>query len=232
MSKRTIKNAVILAAVAIVLVVTTVFVTTAYLTSSAVVANTFTVGKVGISMFETLTNEDGKSIEPVAGKKTSRGNHYLLVPGSDYIKDPTIYVDDTSTEAYLFIKVRNDIVAIEDKSDSVNKPTIAQQLEANGWKIHHDTATDKVYYYADKTTGEAKAIGGSNPETEIPVFEKFTIDPEANVSNYDAARVSIMAYAIHNAEDQFGEFGTTAAITAAWNEIVRAYPYVPEVTND
>lgn len=235
MSKRTIKNAVILAAVAIVLVVTTVFVTTAYLTSSAVVANTFTVGKVGISMFETQTDEDGNAIlgsdeQPITnnGKKTSRGNHYLLVPGSEYTKDPTIYVDDASTEAYLFIKVRNDIVAIEDDE----KDTIAEQLEDNGWEIHHNTATDKVYYYADKTTRKAKAIGGRNTETVIPVFETFAIDPEADVSNYDAARVSIMAYAIHNAEDQFGEFGTTAAITAAWNEIVSAYPYVPEVSNN
>lgn len=239
MNKKTIRNAIILAAVAVVLVVTTVLVTVAYLTSSAVVANTFTVGKVGISMFESKTDEDGNIIEAVPGEKTSKGNNYLLVPGHTYVKDPTIYVNDTSTKAYLFIKVRNDISSIERTDDATNNPTIAQQLAKNGWKEHHVTATDKVYVYTgvegNIIGGEAapaQYIGDDYAKTEIPVFEQFSVTNDADVSIYTAARVSIMAYAIQDSPTQFGAFGTAGATTKAWDAIVKAYPYVPEVTND
>lgn len=231
MKKNVIRNTILLSVAAIVLVVATVFTTLAYLTSSAAVANTFSVGDVAISMYETKVDETGKTLE--SGQKTSSGNHYLLVPGNTYIKDPTIYVNALSQKSYLFIKVRNDIAAIEEQHDinGATPDTIAKQLEKNGWKEHHKTATDIVYYYADATTGAVKYIGADGPTT-VPVFESFTVEKDINQETlklYNAARVSVTAYAIQDAAE-FGTFGTAEALVKAWEAIVDTYDYVPDLS--
>lgn len=165
--------------------------TLAYLTStSEEVKNTFTVGKVAIELDEAEVNADGTYVTNVNNRVQE--NEYKLMPGHSYIKDPTVHVDATSEDAWLFVKVENGIAAIEDSSN-----TIAAQMTANGWTLVD--GTDNVYAYNEVVNG------GDN----IPVFGSFKVsgdvegqkpdDPAEGVlylSDYAAAKITVTAYAI------------------------------------
>lgn len=133
--------------------------TLAYLTSTATVTNTFTVGNVAITLDEAPVDADGKEIE---GTRVTT-NTYKLLPGHEYDKDPIIHVDQKSEDCWLFVKVTNDIAAIEDAT------TIANQMAANDWTLVEGT-TD---VYAHKDIAKA----GAN----VTVFETFKI--KGDVSN-------------------------------------------------
>ena len=85
------------------------FGTLAYLTDTAGVTNTFTVGKVDISMDETKVDAEGNPVDeddqPLGeGEDPIRvtdGNEYRLVPGAEYLKDPTIKVIAGSEKSYV-----------------------------------------------------------------------------------------------------------------------------------
>lgn len=91
------------------------FGTLAYLTDVAGVTNTFTVGKVDITLDEAVVNEDGEPLgkdgkvvenrEDAArkdgGTNGEDGNKYHLVPGQTYLKDPTVTVVKGSEESYV-----------------------------------------------------------------------------------------------------------------------------------
>ena len=228
----------LLAVTAVALVVVSIMGTMAYLTSSAAVANSFSIGNVGIQMFESHVNPDGTKMDPNEGangtRKTSSGNVYNLVPAKTYVKDPTIYVDAASEESFLFLKIRNDIRAIEDQSN-----TMRSQLEANGWEVHHTNQNVIVYVYkytigANGTAVKSDGNGGTTPMTEIPVFEKFTIAANADTSKYGGARVSLVAYAIQKSgfvDDDPGMADAKTAIDKAWAAIVQEYPYESGLTD-
>ncbi len=258
--KKKIITAAILVVAAITLVVATVLTTIAFLTSSSAVSNTFTVGNVGIHMYESDVDADGKRIadDPnINGDmKDSDGNNYHLIPGKTYDKDPTIYVSKNSDESYLFVKVRNNISTIEygnvtnvaPESNSEDKPTIAEQLAKHGWKKFIDTPTGTVYVYTgtvvdgkgkELTDEEAAAINtrtgtvvGANGDqiVEIDVFDTFTIDDHAKIELFGGAKVTLTAFAIQ--ATTFGENGTDEQLTAAWNAIVEAYPYENGAVNE
>ena len=96
--------------------------TLAYLTQQKTVTNTFTVGNVTITMDETDVDDSTKD----AARDTE--NSYKLLPGKTYTKDPIIHVDANSESCYLFVTIKNEIAAIEDANNSVEK-----QMEAKGW---------------------------------------------------------------------------------------------------
>lgn len=101
---------------AVLLVAISVGATIAYLTDTDSVANTFTVGNVGITLDEAKTNEEGKPVDKdgneVGDKDDAprvKKNEYHLVPGRGIIKDPTVHVKANSEECYVrvFVKVSN-----------------------------------------------------------------------------------------------------------------------------
>ena len=110
---------------AVMLVVGSVFGTYAYLTSTDEITNTFTVGNVEIKLSEAKVTEYGAV---VAGEDRVKTNTYKLIPGHTYTKDPIVYVTAGSEACYLYVKVVNNIAAIEDTAN-----TIADQIAANGW---------------------------------------------------------------------------------------------------
>ena len=165
--------------------------TLAYLTSSDTVTNTFSVGRIEITLDEYKTDEYGTADTTVERVKE---NAYLLVPGHTYSKDPTVHVKSDSEAAYLFVKVTNGIEEIE--ADT----TIAAQIEANGWEPL--AGEDGVYWMEyDKYVPEE---GKETPEyIDRRVFESFTIDGTADsttLSSYEEATVEIVAYAIQRME--------------------------------
>ena len=77
---RTKTKALTLSLCAVLLVVTTVFATMAYLTSQDSVNNTFTVGKVEITLDEAQVNDYGVPTDPAARVKAHPGPHLYQGP--------------------------------------------------------------------------------------------------------------------------------------------------------
>lgn len=173
MGKKT--KALLLALCAVALVVTTVFSTMAYLTSKDSVTNTFTVGKVAITLDETdVTNNTSSRVKE---------NAYHLLPGNTYTKDPTVHVAANSEDSWIFVKVVNGIAAIEDN-------TIENQITSTyGWT----ELEDGVYY---------KSYDKTDSVTDLKVFGTFSIKENADndtLALYDGNTIVVTAYAIQKA---------------------------------
>lgn len=186
---------------AVLLVCISVGATVAYLTSTDKVQNTFTVGALQITLDEADVNTDGTYVTDVNSRTDA--NEYHLVPGHEYIKDPIVYFANNNDKSWVFVKVENGIVNIESKADGYKN--IAAQIEDNGWK----ELSAGVYY----KTVEANTSGAA---VKLPVFEKFAIATDADVSNYATktnanAKIDVTAYAI-----QYDGFSTAEL---AWAEV-------------
>ena len=146
--KKKLLKALSLVMAAVALVAITIAGTAAYFTSSSAVTNTFTIGKVGIQLFESYVKADGTidtSKTPAGSMKNSSGNNYHLQPGGNYVKDPTVYVDAASDKSFLFIKSRNQIATIEAESDH---GLMREQMLKNGFVLFETTSTGNVYIFA------------------------------------------------------------------------------------
>ena len=193
MKKKT--KALMLVLCAVLLVTASVLGTMAYLTSTDQVVNTFTVGKVAITLDEAKVDPDGTAVTPAERVKE---NAYHLLPGHTYTKDPTVHVQANSEDSFIFVKVENGIANYEAGT------TIAAQITENGW-----TALDgveNVYYKTYTKRAES---------TDLPVFGSFTIADHADAAdgwnNFSAeTNVTVTAYAVQ--QDGF------ASAAAAWGE--------------
>ena len=206
---------------AILLVVGSIAGTMAYLRATAEVVNTFTYGKVVISMDETLISADGLNVADSTQRVT--GNRYKLMPGTTYVKDPVIHIGADSEEMYLFIKVDNGIagLALTEEEKTPEKQTIHDQLLANGWKVYtneqgvaYQTTTENVtnsgvvikststvYYLsmadlADAEKGETadtpRIVDGATGD--VVTFSKFT------TGTTPVTEASMTAYVNNNAK--------------------------------
>lgn len=186
-------KALVLTLCAALLVVTTVFATMAFLTSSDDVVNTFTVGKVGISLDEAdvdgygsmITGNDGSNVDRV------QANEYKLIPGHSYVKDPTVHVNADSEGCWLFVKLENGL------KDIVADTTIEDQIVANGWVLIDADAN--IYAYSN--------VAYANDD--VVVFESFTLTDDAAVDRYADAEIVVTAYAVQR--DGFNTYAD------AWN---------------
>ena len=204
------KKVIALTLCAVMLVVGSVAGTMAYLTSTtATVTNTFTVGNVTITLDEADVNLYGEKVVVVDGKdvvatadnmnqvERVTSNDYKLIPGHNYVKDPTVHVGATSEDSWLIVKVTNPISGIEAGT------TIANQM-ADKW-----TAIDEekgIYAYND-------VVSAGN---DIVVFEEFTIAGTADVASHNGESITVQAYAIQ--EDGFDSAAAAwaAAPLQAW----------------
>ncbi len=187
-------KALALAICAVLLVITTVFVTVAYLTSSDTVTNTFTVGKVAITLDETDVDVNGTK----DGDTRVKANTYKLMPGHTYTKDPIVHIDANSEDCWVFVKVVNEIAAIED-----NAKTVAAQMTENGWTAV-EGATN-VYAYREI----------ANANNNINVFANFKIAGNIDgttLATYENKTIVVTAYAV-----QADGFDTAAAAWTAAN---------------
>jgi len=105
------KKSLIMLVCALMIVSSVAFGTIAYLTDRAGVTNKFTIGDVDIVVDETEVDENGDPIENPnydpenpgnedPYQRTEEENEYPLIPGSEYVKDPTMTVKAGSEEAY------------------------------------------------------------------------------------------------------------------------------------
>lgn len=189
-------KAILMALCAVLLVAASVMGTLAYLTSTDTVTNTFTVGNVKITLDEKDTDEDTNTDDNVTvnGVIRDKANVYHLLPGHTYTKDPIVRVDANSENCYLFVKVVNEIAAIEEKgtNEAPATTTVAAQMAAKGWAAVDPDNGIYVYGTADAPTAVA---GGES----VTVFEKFVIDDDVNnttLANYNNKTITVTAYAV------------------------------------
>lgn len=190
-------------ACALLLVAGSIVGTLAYLTSQATVTNTFTVGNVEIKLTETEVNTDGTAKNDPA-TRAEAGNEYHLLPGQSYTKDPIVHLSAKSEEAYLFVKVVNQLSGIEDANS-----TIASQLASNKWttKISETETTEVVNGVTITTVTsiyayEAKVSNSTNDVVDYPVFSSVKIAnnvDNATLAVYEGKTVVVTAYAVQAA---------------------------------
>lgn len=179
---------------ALLLVSMTVGVTVAYLTDSDnMVTNTFTTGKVIITMDEAPVDEAGQKTE---GDRV-QANSYKVYPGGSYDKDPTVHVDPTSETAWLRVKVTFTNSAA---ADALGLPMMAmfQNINSNltiGEKQYD--ANGNVYYIATYNT-TVKAGENIVLFDGIEVPSTLTNDELELLNN---VQMQIVAYAVQ--EDGF-----------------------------
>lgn len=190
---------------AVLLVCASVMGTLAYLKSqTGPVTNTFTVGKVNITLDEAAVDLYGQKIDTNSDSTIDASdrrveNEYKLIPGHTYVKDPTIHVTAESEACFVFVKVENGL------KDIVTDTTIEAQIANKGWTQLYDAAgkaVEGVYY---KALDQETAYDGE----ELVVFENFKLLDDADVAKFASAKIIITGYAI-----QADGFGTDAY--AAW----------------
>lgn len=180
------KTKVVLAlACAVLLVAASVMGTMAYLTSQDTVTNTFTVGNVDITLDET----DVDHSTPNADR--DKANSYKLLPGHEYTKDPIVHVTSDSEDCYLFVKVTNEITAIEDSSN-----TVASQMAAKGWQaVNGQTG---LYVYVGTATGATNPLSVT-AGSDVTVFEKIKVAGTVTndtLASYANKTITVNAYAV------------------------------------
>lgn len=133
--------------------------TMAYFTDSESVKNTFTVGKVGITLNEAAVNTDGTVIK---GAARVTENKYHLIPGHTYIKDPVATVDAGSEDCYvrMIVEVEN----IQNLKDALP-----------------DDGATADYYGEDGVFLLQKLVNGWNPA--VWVYEKY--ETEGAIGKYE-----------------------------------------------
>ena len=237
--KKKLLTALALTMAAVTLVVCSVWATVAYLSASSGVSNVFTVGEVGITMFETKVQSDGTPVEP---KEEVDANSYHLTPNSKYTKDPTIRITSKAKEdsMYLFVKSNNQIRAIEAGNNGGTAPTMRQQMHANGWVefVISGDGVEIVWVYGERNpdtgvitpkavnrdTVQTRRDGSDGPKGEFRLCDEFTVYENANVALYGAASVSFTGFAIQSSAIEGGTEGI-------WKAIKDTYPYACGIVN-
>lgn len=160
------------------------------------IINTFTYGKIGI----TLTEKDTK-LDDDNDEKT---NTYEIEPGETIIKDPTITVEAESEASWLFVKL--------EKSENFDQ--YLEYTMAEGWKLLD--AKQGVYY---REVGETDAAEGIEIQVlkDHSVIVKEEVDKEMlnklNQESYPTLKIT--AYAVQKST----ELETIDTAEEAWGLI-------------
>ena len=172
------KKTLLMMVCAVMLVLVSVMGTMAYLTSTDSVTNTFTVGNVAITLDETDVDNS------TADADRDKANAYNLLPGHKYTKDPIIHVAANSEDCYLFVKVEDEIAAIEDAK------TVATQMSELGWTAVEGETNIFAYDSIIKKSASAQ---------DVKVFNDFTIKGDVNnttLAGYKGKTIKVTAYAV------------------------------------
>lgn len=202
---------------AVALITVSVLGTLAYLTSQDVVVNTFTVGKVNITLDETAVNTDGTPIENADRVKE---NKYHLVPGNTYVKDPTMTVVKGSEESYVRMLLT---INCSKEFDDIFAPEVADLTsifngyDANNWiyaeTTRNETANTVTYEFRYKETVKPSV---DNDIVLEPLFDSITVpgefdsDDMASISNL---KITVVGHAI-----QKSGFNSADAAWTAFND--------------
>lgn len=212
-------KAILMVVCAMLLVAASVMGTLAYLTSTDTVTNTFSIGKVKITLDEAKANPDGSIVE---GAARVDGNSYKLMPGHTYNKDPQVHVKADSEPSYIRMLVTvSNIDALKaafpvaDYADYYDGDVFLLQKLVGGWNSNVwacNSVDGNVYefrYAAGSYTVPADATG--EYVNLDPLFTTITIPGSVDataLAKLDNVTITVVAQAI-----QADGFGTA---DAAW----------------
>ena len=215
------------------LIAVSVIGTMAYLTSTKTVTNTFTVGKVEITLDEAKVGTDGKAI---TGDKAERvmENSYKLMPNGKYDKDPTVTVKAGSEESYVRILVTatfdkeldySKVPAELDKIFTgysskwvrVGEPAISTKTDGEGENAKTVSVITYEYRYDEKDTKSTNAtVSATNADKKLDaLFTKVEIP--STYTNDDLAAIGGMTIKIVAEAIQADGFADANAAWAAFN---------------
>ena len=179
---KTKSKALLIALSAILLVSVTLAGTVAWLTSEDEVVNTFTIGKVALTLDEAEVDEYGRTVANAVRVKT---NEYRLIPGNTYVKDPTVTVKAGSESAYVRMLVTvNKYSTLQSIFGSNFDPAnFVQGRDNETWvrvNATVDTAADTITYefrYYDKTAQKSTVDAtAATSDIVLPaLFTSFTL---------------------------------------------------------
>lgn len=184
----------LIALCAVFLVAASVIGTLAYFTDDEQAVNTFTVGKVDIVLDEAKVDEYGNVIEN-ADRVTE--NSYKMIPGHEYVKDPTVTVKAGSEESYVRMLVT--LNKMDEIKTALGNDFLPQNY-VTGWdstewpcvsvKDNGDnTATYEFRYY--KIVDDSDEL---DPLFETIIFPgKLTGEQIANLGDFN---IKVVAHAI------------------------------------
>lgn len=195
--------------------------TLAYFTDDAAQTNTFTAGKVDITLTEAEVEiEEGKL--NYTGERTSEDQTYKLFPGQTVTKDPTITLASDSEDAYVaaVLTVKDNGGDIESLIGTgyenllgINAVLSGGFVQENaGMKTNHPLSggvlpvygdeSYSIYQTADKTSGTytfyffVEDVKSANDE--VVVFDTLSIPTEwdnEEMAKIDAMTLKVEAYA-------------------------------------
>lgn len=145
--------------------------TVAWLTATDEVSNTFTVGKIAITLDEPNWDEDANKI----------------YPGAAIDKDPTVTVAANSEDCYVYVMVDNQLGA-------AIPGAISLDIDTANWISVGASGTETVYRYKDIVDLD------DAHDQELPeVFTTVTVDTdavtEANIGLLNGKAIDVKAYA-------------------------------------
>lgn len=212
-------KAALLVASAGLLVTASVMGTLAYLTANDTVTNTFTVGDVQIYLDEALVNEYGEPTGTAGVVKDNvseaarvyTGNTYKLIPGHEYVKDPTVTVEKGSEPSYvrMLVTVENtaEMIAVFGAGTAGNTAFgDDMDLNSDAW-TYQATTTDATagtvtleYRYVG-TEGDTDYIVDARTADVVlePLFNTFTVPGAATneqIAKLDTLEIIVEAQAI------------------------------------
>ena len=213
---------------ACLLVFASVMGTIAYLTSKDAVVNTFTVGKVAIELDEAAVNPDGTYVKD---KDTRvKQNDYHLLPGHEYIKDPTVTVNAGSDASYVRMLVKvSDMNALKSAFPEAKYPGFYQgdlfllQKLVTGWdaakwqSVGLNAAGEYEFRYYETVSAIGNGTEGTNTAVELePLFETIVIPGTVNnteLAHLQGINITVTAHAI-----QADGFNTADQAWAAFDD--------------
>ena len=186
-------------ACAVMLVLVSVMGTMAYLTSQDTVTNTFTVGKVAITLDEAAANADGTLVENADRVKA---NSYKLLPGHTYAKDPMVTVLKDSESSYVKMTVTFTKAAELDAifaPNGANMISIFNGYNSANWIYKGNTkdasANTRTYEFWYKEAGAA-------PDADVALdalFDSITVPgtiTNDQLKTIEGMTITVNAYAI------------------------------------
>ncbi len=164
--------------------------TIAFLTDTTdPITNTFTVGKVDITLTETFNTDTDGDQKNDAWKAQ-------LIPGTTYTKDPVVTVTADSEDCWLFVK-------FEENGNPSTYLTYTSNLNtANGWTQGDGTKIPLNVWYreVDKTdtTKSFQLLAGDNTYQTGCISVKDSVNKD-NMAAASAAELVYTAYACQKA---------------------------------
>ncbi len=213
---KTRSKALLLTLCAVLLVAASVLGTMAYLTSKDEVVNTFTVGKVAITLDEAKVTTDGKRVEDADRVKA---NSYKLLPGHTYNKDPMVTVVKGSEASYIKMTVT---FSKASALDAIFAPTGADLTSIfNGYNnanwIYKGNTKDAT---ADTRTYEfwyREAVDASTADVALDaLFDSITVP--GTITNEQLATIQDMTITVNAYAIQADGFNNAEAAWAAFDK--------------